>query len=101
MQTTQAMITTQRASTYLQQLCKHFGHKVDVQFDPKSGRITFPFGHCDLSADQHALALTVTATSPADLTKTSRVIGSHLERFAFRENPTIDWQAPPHAPTQL
>jgi hypothetical protein len=90
--TVTANITTDRASTYLQQLCKHFGHKIEVRFDPHLGHIAFPFGQCDLSAKEDALDLTVTAETQADLTKTSRVIANHLERFAFRENPRIDWR---------
>lgn len=88
-----AKFTTERASSYLQQLCKHFGHKVEVQFDPKSGHITFPFGQCALSADIGVLDLTVSAETQGDLTKSCRVIASHLERFAFRENPKIDWHS--------
>ncbi|MBU2983038.1 DUF2218 domain-containing protein [Lentibacter algarum] len=87
-----ANITTDRASTYLQQLCKHFAHKIEVQFDPQSGHIAFPFGQCDLVAQDATLTLTATANNQADLTKTTRVIASHLERFAFRENPEINWQ---------
>ncbi|MGJ8595002.1 DUF2218 domain-containing protein [Sulfitobacter sp.] len=87
-----AKFTTERASGYLQQLCKHFAHKIEVQFDPSTGLIKFPFGQCDLNADQGVLDLIVTAETQSDLTKACRVIGSHLERFAFRENPKIDWQ---------
>lgn len=87
-----AQITTERASGYLQQMCKHFGHKVEVQFDAQSGQIKFPFGSCVLTADQDVLDLTVSAETQAGLTKTARVIASHLERFAFRENPEIEWR---------
>lgn len=87
-----AKITTERASEYLQQLCKHFGHKIEVRFDPQAGLIKFPFGQCALAADQGVLDLTVHAETQADLTKACRVIGSHLERFAFRENSKIDWR---------
>lgn len=87
-----AKFTTERASGYLQQLCKHFAHKIEVQFDPEAGLIQFPFGQCNLNANQGVLDLTVTAETQSDLTKACRVIGSHLERFAFRENPKIDWQ---------
>lgn len=90
--TSNATITTQRASGYLQQLCKHFAHKLDVEFDADSGLIKFPFGHCALAADQHVLNLTANAETQADLSKTCRVIANHLERFAFRENPEIEWQ---------
>ena len=89
--TSTANITTTRASTYLQQLCKHFAHKIEVRFDPQSGQITFPFGQCELQAAEGTLTLTVTAETQADLTKTTRVIASHLERFAFRENPEFEW----------
>ncbi|SFR35035.1 hypothetical protein SAMN04488005_0749 [Yoonia tamlensis] len=87
-----AKFTTERASGYLQQLCKHFAHKIEVQFDPQAGLIKFPFGACNLTADHSVLDLTITAETQSDLTKACRVVGSHLERFAFRENPKIDWQ---------
>lgn len=45
-----ATITTSCASSYLQQLCKHFGHKVPVEFTPQTGTITLPFGTCLLNA---------------------------------------------------
>jgi len=90
--TSNAKFTTARASGYLQQLCKHFGHKIEVQFDAQVGLITFPFGQCALAADQDVLDLTVNAETQGDLSKACRVIGSHLERFAFRESPKIDWQ---------
>lgn len=90
--TSNAKFTTERASGYLQQLCKHFSHKIEVQFDDKVGLISFPFGQCALVAEQNALALTVSTDTQADLTKACRVVGSHLKRFAFRENPKIEWQ---------
>lgn len=91
MLTSTAKITSERASGYLQQLCKHFGHKLEVQFDPQAGQIKFPFGHCDLSAQQDVLEMTISAETQVDLTKTSTVIASHLERFAFREKPKLEW----------
>ncbi|MCF2904974.1 DUF2218 domain-containing protein [Octadecabacter sp. CECT 8868] len=90
--TSTANVTTERASTYLQQLSKHFGHKAEVRFDPQSGQIKFPFGQCELKANDTTLALIITAQSQANLTKAERVIASHLERFAFRENPEITWR---------
>ncbi|WP_417270660.1 DUF2218 domain-containing protein [Celeribacter sp.] len=90
--TSKAAFTTERASGFLQQLCKHFGHKIDVQFDAEAGMIKFPFGQCNLTADQDVLTLTVSAETQADLTKACRVIGNHLERFAFRENPKLEWK---------
>ena len=46
----QARIATPLASRYLQQLCKHFAHKLPVEFDPQRGRIEFSIGLCRLEA---------------------------------------------------
>ena len=85
---------TENAERYLGTLCKHFGHKVPVTLEPGSGRIELPFGQCTLSANAAGLRLTATAPDQLQLDKTIEVISSHLERFAFRENPTLDWTYP-------
>ncbi|WP_386682687.1 DUF2218 domain-containing protein [Loktanella sp. R86503] len=87
----QTTFKTEHAKRYLGTLCKHFGHKVPVQLDGNHGRIELPFGQCELAALDGALDMTVSAETKADLDKTAQVIASHLERFAFRENPQIDW----------
>ena len=86
-----ACIQTKNASRYLQQLCKHFGHKVPVEFSTTRGWVEFPFGWCDLSADEAQITLKSTAQA-ANLPKLEDVMASHLSRFAFRENPRITWQ---------
>lgn len=91
MSETTAVVATENASRYLQQLCKHFGHKVEVQFSPEAGTVSLPFGICQLTADASQLILTGRAR-PAQLPKIERFLGDHLARFAFRENPTITWQ---------
>jgi hypothetical protein len=82
---------TENAQRYLGTLCKHFGHKVPVTHEPGSGRIELPFGQCDLSADETGLSLTVMAGDRPQLDRTMQVISSHLDRFAFRENPELTW----------
>jgi hypothetical protein len=91
MVTSQAQITTPHASKYLQQLCKHFGHKLPVTFTPEQGRIELPFGSCDLNASDTALTLHLDA-GDSDIARAEKVITDHLGRFAFRENPTVTWQ---------
>ena len=83
--------TTGNAQRYLGTLCKHFGHKVPVTHEPGSGRIDLPFGRCELRADETGLDLTITAGNRPALDKTIDVISSHLDRFAFRENPDLRW----------
>ncbi|MBY6048795.1 DUF2218 domain-containing protein [Vannielia litorea] len=84
---------TQSASKYLQQLCKHFGHKIDVRYDASSGECALPVGPAKLRAEDDALVVEVTAPSEEGLTRARAVIDNHLVRFAFRENfETMDWE---------
>lgn len=76
---------TENASKYLQQLCKHFGHKVDVDFDTLAGKVAFPMGPATLSAAPNELLVTVTGENADDIARGRSVIDSHLVRFAFRE----------------
>lgn len=91
MKTTTAQIATENASKYLQQLCKHFGHKVPVEFTPTSGSVDFSFGRCEFAADPKQLTMNTTAEA-SNLSKLEKIVSSHLERFAFREEISIDWQ---------
>ena len=90
----QAQIATPLASRYLQQLCKHFAHKLPVTFDPRQGRIEFQAGSCELAATEGNLTLRAEAADPEALARLEQVVASHLERFAFREQPQLAW-APP------
>lgn len=86
-----AIVPTEYASKYLQQLCKHFGHKVPVEFTSEEGRITLPFGSCDFKADNAQLTLTVSGDEDK-LERIEQVMADHLKRFAFREKIELDWQ---------
>ena len=86
-----ATLTSERAGIYLQQLCKHFAHKIEVTFTPESGHIQFDFGRCELAVAEGQLRMTAVAEDAEALGRVEQVIGSHLERFAFREEPSIAW----------
>ena len=85
-------IATAHASRYLQQLCKHFAHKLPVSFDPQQGQISFPIGECHLKADGEKLAIEVVSPDAEQLEKLKDVVIRHLERFAFREELAVSWQ---------
>ena len=85
-------IKTQKASGYLQQLCKHFSHKIEVKFDGQDGWIEFAFGRAELRADEDVLTLVANSQNPENLDKLKKVLASHLERFAFRESLKIKWE---------
>jgi len=91
-QTASGQFPTSKASAYLQQLCKHFAHKIPVSFDDVSGQVEFPTGSCVLAASESGLHIQLSASTPEDLTKAKSIIDSHLERFAFREGfKTMAW----------
>ena len=87
-----AEIPTPRASRYLQQLCKHFAHKLPVACDPAVGRISFSIGECDLRADEQRLRLDLTAPDGSQMAQLKDVVIRHLLRFAFREELAVAWQ---------
>ncbi|MFC0283786.1 DUF2218 domain-containing protein [Camelimonas abortus] len=86
-----AEVATASASKYLQQLCKHFGHKVEATFDAHNGRVTFPMGTCELAASDAALVMRLAAADAQALERLKQVMASHLVRFAFREELTVTW----------
>lgn len=98
-----ANVATSHASRYLQQLCKHWSHKLEVEFDPARGRVVFPKdirgaaypedGVALFSANPDNLEVTLEASSADQLSSLKEVVASHLDRFAFREAPlTFDWR---------
>lgn len=89
--TSTSTIRSERASSYLQQLCKHFGHRLEVEFDTRHGRIAFDFGRCELAAEHDALTMSASAGDGKSLRRVEEVVGSHLERFAYRETLEIAW----------
>jgi hypothetical protein len=89
--TAQADIPTADASKYLQQLCKHFAHKIKAEFDESAGTLEFPNGKATLKASNGLLKIQVKADDEAGLKSLEGVVVSHLERFAFREKLEIVW----------
>jgi hypothetical protein len=88
----ESRVVTEKPAPYMKQLCKHFGHKVDVEFDDERGNIAFQMGRCDLDASEPGV-LKLRATAPDDegLERTRSVIGSHLERFGKRDGLSVSW----------
>lgn len=88
-----AVVPTASASRYLQQLCKHWGHKFEVRFDPRHGEIALPFGRTTLDAGEAALTVVIETADGADADRPRQVVADHLNRFAFREGELVfDWR---------
>ncbi len=90
MQTT-TTFKTPRARRYLKALCHHFGRKVAADCDDTRGWVQFHFGRCAMTASDTQLDLVASADSALHLRQVVTITTSHLERFAFRENPSLDW----------
>lgn len=91
--TATAHLKTDHGSKYLQQLCKHFAHKVAVDYTETQAKCALPPGPATLAADESGLHVTITAQDEKALKTAKSIIDKHLERFAFREGFTVmDWQ---------
>ena len=91
-----ARVPTRSASRYLQQLAKHWSHKLTVAFDAEEGTIDFPNGaRLEMRADSDTLDVLLRVPGGEDVARMREVVSSHLDRFAFREAPlSFDWQVP-------
>lgn len=81
-----ARYPTAHASAYMQQLCKHFAHKVAVDYDDTRASAALPLGPATMTADAEGLWVRVTAEDLKGLIQARYVIDSHLVTFAHREN---------------
>jgi hypothetical protein len=86
---------TDHARRYMQQLCKHFGHKVAVSVEDTIGSAALPPGPAWMLAEEGQLRVEITADTEAGLETARHIIDVHLKTFAFREAFTaMDWTAP-------
>jgi hypothetical protein len=91
----QAEIPTEQANRYLGQLCAHFAHKPELEVlrpEENNGVIHFPSGLCSVTATEGSLHLEIGGRDQFSLERLQEVIDKHLQRFAFREPPIIEWR---------
>lgn len=98
-----ARVPTANGSRYLQQLCKHWSHNLEVEFSPEKGRVVFPRNARGadwpgdatllLEAQADALECRLEASAAGQLEALKGAVASHIDRFAFREAPlAFDWR---------
>lgn len=87
---------TGNGARYLEQLCRHWEHKLEVRRSGEAAYITLPSGSIvALAPGPETLDVTVSAASADLLAEAQEVVRVHLDRFAFREAPlSFDWSAP-------
>ncbi|MFN4272666.1 MAG: DUF2218 domain-containing protein [Aliihoeflea sp.] len=87
-----AHVPTANGAKYMTQLCKHWGHKFEVEMTEDSGKIHFPTAAATMQAHAAELEVTVEAEDAETVERMKGVVASHLDRFAFREAPlSFDW----------
>ena len=97
-----ALVPTGSPSRYLQQLCKHWSHNLQVEFTPENGTVIFPrdargADHpgdavATFNVAETGLAVRIDASSDEQLEGLKGAVARHLDRFAFREAPlAFDW----------
>ena len=98
-----ALVPTASASRYLQQLCKHWEHNLEVEFTPENGTVIFPRDArgadypgdavVRFNAAEAGLEVRIDASSDEQLEALKGAVVRHLDRFAFREGMLrYDWK---------
>lgn len=92
MLTKTATYETEHGKKYLQQLCKHFAHKIDVEYTDTHGECALPPGPAIMDADDKSIRINITAETEDGLKLAQHIIDSHIIKFAFREElESLDW----------
>jgi hypothetical protein len=81
---------------YIQQLVKHWSHKMAATYDEGDGMGAFPFSDLEsavMQAHQGGIGITLVTADRERNVHLRGVIERHLDRFAFREAPLeYDWK---------
>ena len=92
-----ASVPTAKESKYLQQLCKHWSRKLEVDLKDRKGTVRFPAAIVKLEVGADALLVTIEGDE-SEVERMKGVVATHLDRFAFREAPLrFDWSSPKRA----
>lgn len=92
MPTSTVLVPTEHGSRYLQQVCKHWSHRLEVVFDAMEGTVRFGDAVAVMTARDEGLRVVLEAERAETVERMKGVVSSHLDRFAFREAPLpFDW----------
>ena len=91
MQIATSCFETLKAISYLKKFCRHFAYKLPTKFDHTDGYVDFPFGDCWLRIKGNVITIRLEAETSDSLAKMEGVVGSHMERFAFRDEVKLSW----------
>ena len=88
--------TCAKPERYIQQLVKHWGHKMATSYDEGDGMGVFPFSDLEnavMTARPDGIAITLVTPDHERNVHMRGVIERHIDRFAFREAPLkYEWE---------
>lgn len=85
---------TTSGGKYVQQLCKHWAHKLPVELEGDVGTVTFPGAVVKMAGAPDAITLSISGDDGDEVERLKEVVERHLDRFAFREAPlNYEWTA--------
>jgi hypothetical protein len=91
MKVSTARIDVERPERYVTRMCRHFGHRLPVEFTKERGSIRFDVGTCLLSTGPNQLVLHAEAEDDERLGRLESVVGRHLERFGTEDELQVRW----------
>lgn len=80
----------EKPERYIQQLVKHWGHKMATNYDDGDGMGVFPFSETEnavMTARPGGIGITLVTGDRERNLHMRGVIEQHIDRFAFREAP--------------
>jgi hypothetical protein len=88
-------IVTDHPGRMILKLCKHFRHKVPVEFNEHVGRVDFQPGRCVFTADEQRLKIRIEGQDDAEIGRMHYVLEDHIQRFTRSQALTLAWQTLP------
>lgn len=87
-----AEIATLSGERLINRLCKHWSHKLEVEYSEQDAKIIFPDGTCLMHAEPDRLLVSIETLEEEHLDRLEGVVESHLVRMAKDEPLEIVWE---------
>lgn len=91
--TREGLVTITSPNRLLNRLCKHFSHRVQVEYHKFSARVTFAEGSCHLQANADQLRIVCSADSPDNLEAIVSTLNRHVPQFCAPDTAWVNWKA--------
>ncbi len=93
--TSRADVTTHSPARYAKQLVSHLGRKLDFTTDGPASTVRIGAGTGQVVVSDGVLTLHAAGPDEESIAVIEHVLGSHLQRFATREELTVSWTRTP------